>query len=120
MQRTITGVVTAALAAVVGLLPAQVASGATMIAFTTGRGSVFGCKPTPSLKLATNTSLYRRMTDDMDINCGEIIDGKLSIDQLGQVIFDQLLATASGQPTKSEQHGYGQNEFVPWQLGAVM
>ena len=98
----------------------QVAGGANLICFTTGRGSAYGCAPAPSLKLSTNSELYRRQADDIDINCGEIIDGKLSIDQLGQVIFDQLLATASGLPTKSEKHGYGQNEFVPWQLGAVM
>ena len=84
------------------------------------RSSAYGCAPAPSLKLSTNSELFRRQADDIDINCGEIIDGKLSIDQLGQVIFDQLLATASGLPTKSEKHGYGQNEFVPWQLGAVM
>ena len=98
----------------------QVAGGANVVCFTTGRGSVFGCKPAPSLKLATNTSLYRRMTDDMDINCGGIADGEKTIQQVGQEIFDLVLATASGQKTKSEELGFGDDEFIPWQLGAVM
>ncbi|HET6828971.1 MAG TPA: altronate dehydratase, partial [Ramlibacter sp.] len=76
--------------------------------------------PSPSLKLATNTALWQRQEEDMDVNCGEIIDGKASIEQMGQRIFELVLETASGRPTKSEQHGYGQNEFVPWQIGAVM
>ena len=98
----------------------QVAGGANLICFTTGRGSAYGCAPAPSLKLATNTALWLRQEDDMDLNCGSIVDGTHSIAAMGQQIFDALLATASGSPTKSEQHGYGQNEFVPWQLGAVM
>ncbi len=98
----------------------QVAGGANLICFTTGRGSAYGCAPSPSLKLATNTRLWQRQADDIDINCGEIVDGTTSVAEMGQRIFAQVLATASGQPTKSEQHGYGQNEFVPWQLGAVM
>jgi altronate hydrolase len=98
----------------------QVAGGANMICFTTGRGSAYGCAPSPSLKIATNTVLWQRQEEDMDINCGEIIDGQSSIEAMGQRIFDLVLATASGQSSKSEQHGYGQNEFVPWQLGAVM
>jgi altronate hydrolase len=98
----------------------QVAGGANIICFTTGRGSVFGCKPAPSLKLATNTPLYRRMTDDMDINCGPIADGEASVQELGRAIFDLVLATASGQKTKSEELGMGEEEFTPWQLGAVM
>jgi altronate hydrolase len=98
----------------------QVAGGANLICFTTGRGSVYGCKPAPSLKLATNTPLFRRMEDDMDVNCGEILDGSLSIEEAGRRIFDLMLATASGQPSKSERHGFGADEFVPWQLGAVM
>jgi altronate hydrolase len=98
----------------------QVAGGANLICFTTGRGSAYGCAPTPSLKLATNTALWRKQAEDIDINCGAIIDGDCSIDEMGERIFRQLLSTASGQPTKSEGHGYGQNEFVPWQLGAVM
>lgn len=98
----------------------QVAGGANMVCFTTGRGSAYGCAPSPSLKLATNTALWQRQEEDMDVNCGEIIDGKASIEQMGQRIFELVLETASGRPTKSEQHGYGQNEFVPWQIGAVM
>ena len=98
----------------------QVAGGANLICFTTGRGSVFGCKPAPSLKLATNTPLYRRMTDDMDINCGPIADGEASVQEIGRQIFDLVLATASGRKTKSEELGMGEEEFTPWQLGAVM
>ncbi|MES2999385.1 MAG: altronate dehydratase family protein [Pseudomonadota bacterium] len=98
----------------------QVAGGANMICFTTGRGSAYGCAPSPSLKLATNSALWQRQEEDMDINCGEIIDGKASIQEMGQRIFELVLATASGEPSKSEKHGYGQNEFVPWQVGAVM
>ena len=98
----------------------QVAGGANMICFTTGRGSAYGCAPSPSLKLATNSRLWQRQEEDMDINCGAIVDGTASIVQMGQQIFDLVLATASGQLSKSEKHGYGQNEFVPWQLGAVM
>jgi altronate hydrolase len=98
----------------------QVAGGANMICFTTGRGSVYGCKPSPSLKLATNTPMFERMADDMDINCGAILDGSMSVQEAGQKIFELVLATASGQPSKSEAHGFGADEFVPWQLGAVM
>jgi altronate hydrolase len=97
----------------------QVAGGANLIAFTTGRGSAFGCKPAPSLKLATNSDIYRRMVDDMDINCGDILDG-VSLEQKGQEIFETLLKVASGVHTKSEELGYGDLEFVPWQVGAVM
>ena len=98
----------------------QVASGANLICFTTGRGSAYGCAPTPSLKLATNSALWQRQEEDMDINCGGIVDGVETVDQAGERIFQLMLATASGQASKSELHGYGQNEFVPWQLGAVM
>jgi altronate hydrolase len=98
----------------------QVAGGANLICFTTGRGSAYGCAPSPSLKLSTNTALWNKQEDDMDINCGEIIDGSATIAGMGQRIFDAVLAAASGTPTKSESHGYGQNEFVPWQVGAVM
>jgi altronate hydrolase len=98
----------------------QVAGGANLICFTTGRGSAYGCAPSPSIKLATNSALWQRQEDDMDINCGEIIDGGVTVQQMGQRIFEQILATASGTASKSEQHGYGQNEFVPWQVGAVM
>jgi len=98
----------------------QVAGGANLICFTTGRGSAYGCAPSPSLKLATNTALWQRQEEDMDINCGEIIDGDATVAQMGQRIFEMVLATASGEMSKSEKHGYGQNEFVPWQVGAVM
>ena len=98
----------------------QVAGGANMICFTTGRGSAYGCAPAPSLKLSTNTRLWQRQEEDMDINCGDIVDGSVSIAEKGQQIFELVLATASGNLSKSEHHGYGQNEFVPWQLGAVM
>jgi altronate hydrolase len=98
----------------------QVAGGANIICFTTGRGSVYGCKPSPSLKLATNTPMYERMEDDMDINCGQILDGSLSVQDAGEKIFRLILATASGEPSKSEKHGFGQDEFVPWYIGAVV
>ena len=98
----------------------QVAGGANLICFTTGRGSAYGCAPSPSLKLATDTALWRKQEEDMDINCGEIIDGGATVAQMGQRIFEMVLATASGAQSKSEAHGYGQNEFVPWQVGAVM
>ena len=97
----------------------QVAGGANMICFTTGRGSAYGCKPVPSIKLATNTAMYERMTDDMDINCGDVLDG-VTLAEKGQQIFDEILAVASGKRSKSEELGYGDNEFVPWQIGAVM
>jgi altronate hydrolase len=98
----------------------QVAGGANLICFTTGRGSVYGCKPTPSLKIATNSRMYAAMTDDMDFNAGAIIDGDLSVDDAGEAIFRLMLATASGAPSRSEAHGFGVDEFVPWALGAVM
>jgi arabinonate dehydratase len=97
----------------------QVAGGANVIAFTTGRGSAFGAKPAPSIKLATNSDIYRRMSDDMDIDCGDILDG-VPVDAKGQEIFDTILRVASGARTKSEELGYGDSEFVPWQIGAVM
>lgn len=98
----------------------QVAGGANLICFTTGRGSAYGCAPAPSLKLSTNTALWLKQEDDIDINCGGIVDGTDGIAETGERIFRHMLATASGTKTKSEVHGYGQNEFVPWQLGAVM
>ena len=97
----------------------QVAGGANILAFTTGRGSAYGCKPTPSIKLATNSDTYRRMVDDMDINCGDILDG-VPIEEKGAEIFEKVLAVASGQHSKSEALGYGDAEFVPWQVGATM
>jgi len=98
----------------------QVAGGANLICFTTGRGSVFGCKPAPSIKLATNTPLYQRMADDMDINCGTILDGSETVEECGRRIFERILRVASGEKTKSEVLGFGADEFAPWQLGAVM
>jgi altronate hydrolase len=98
----------------------QVAGGANLICFTTGRGSAYGCAPSPSLKLSTNSALWRKQQEDIDIDCGGIVEGHDTIDEVGERIFRLVLATASGQKTKSELHGYGQNEFVPWQLGAVM
>ncbi|PZG20495.1 UxaA family hydrolase [Nonomuraea aridisoli] len=98
----------------------MVAGGANVVCFTTGRGSVYGCKPVPSLKLATNSDLYRRMRDDMDIDCGPIAAGELTIEESGRAILDLVLATASGERTASERFDFGQEEFAPWQLGAVM
>jgi len=98
----------------------QVASGANLICFTTGRGSAYGCAPSPSLKLGTNTALWERQADDIDINCGGVVDGTSTIDALGEAIFRMMLDCASGTPSKSELHGYGQSEFLPWQIGAVM
>jgi altronate hydrolase len=98
----------------------QVAGGANLICFTTGRGSTYGCKPTPSLKIATNTPMFERMRLDMDFNAGEIVDGTMSVAEAGERLFRLMLAAASGELTLSEQHGLGDNEFVPWQLGAVM
>ena len=98
----------------------QIASGANLIVFTTGRGSVSGYKPTPCLKLATNTEMYNHMAEDMDINCGDIITEGVSIPDKGREIFEAFIATASGKQTKSEELGFGAVEFVPWQIGAVM
>ncbi|MFJ4131493.1 UxaA family hydrolase [Pseudomonas cyclaminis] len=97
----------------------QVAGGANLIAFTTGRGSAYGCAPAPSIKLATNSALWAHQREDMDVNCGEIAEDTLSIEACGAVIFETMLRIASGELSMSEQHGYGQNEFVPWQIGAV-
>ena len=98
----------------------QVAGGANLICFTTGRGSAYGCAPSPSLKLSTNTALWTKQQEDIDIDCGGIVEGVETVDEAGERIFRLILDTASGRKTKSELHGYGQNEFVPWQLGAVM
>lgn len=96
-----------------------VAGGATVVCFTTGRGSVFGCKPTPSIKLATNTPMFERMSEDMDINCGRIVDGTATLEEVGEEIFERIIAVASGEQTVSEDLDIGQEEFIPWQLGAV-
>jgi altronate hydrolase len=97
----------------------QMAAGATILAFTTGRGSVFGSKPAPCIKLASNRALAERMAEDMDIDCSPVLDG-VSLDAMGEAIFDLLLRTASGERSKSEGLGLGDLEFVPWQMGAVM
>jgi altronate hydrolase len=97
----------------------QIASGANLICFTTGRGSMFGSKPAPTIKLASNTPMYLKLEEDMDINCGAILDGDVDVAQMGQRIFEAILRHASGEPTKSEALGLGDNEFVPWHLGIV-
>jgi len=98
----------------------QVAGGANLVCFTTGRGSVFGCKPSPSIKIATNTPLFQRMEEDMDINCGTVVDGHETVQEAGQRIFERILRVASGERTKSEQHDAGANEFAPWPMGATV
>ncbi|MGD9953245.1 MAG: UxaA family hydrolase [Burkholderiales bacterium] len=98
----------------------HVAGGANIVCFTTGRGSVFGCKPAPSLKLATNSRLYRHMEEDMDVNCGTIVDGTETVEQVGERIFQLILETASGKKTQSELLGFGEDEFAPWVVGATM
>jgi altronate hydrolase len=94
-----------------------VCGGCTIGCFTTGRGSVYGCKPAPCIKIATNTPMFNRMSDDMDLNAGTILDGTESLQDVGQRIFDKILAVASGEKTKSEQAGIGDEEFAPWMLG---
>lgn len=98
----------------------QIASGANLVVFTTGRGSCFGAKPAPSIKLATNSTMYRRMADDMDINCGDIMEGAVSVEQKGEEIFRMIVEVASGRKSKSEALGVGNEEFVPWMIGAQM
>ena len=95
------------------------AGGANVLCFTTGRGSAYGCKPTPSIKLATNSEVYERMIEDMDINCGDVLDG-VTLEDKGRQIFDRVLSVASGERSKSELLGYGEAEFAPWQIGATM
>jgi len=98
----------------------QVAGGANVICFTTGRGSVFGCKPTPSIKIASNTALFQRMQDDMDFDCGSVVDGEETVEQAGAAIYKEILEIASGKSTRSEIHGFGEEEFQPWILGATL
>jgi len=98
----------------------QVASGANVVCFTTGRGSVYGCKPVPSIKLATNSPMYQRLREDMDVNCGRICDGEASVQELGEEIYELIVSIASGQQSKSEALGFGDSEFVPWQIGATV
>jgi altronate hydrolase len=96
-----------------------VAGGANVLVFTTGRGSVFGCKPAPSIKVATNTPMYEHMIDDMDINAGMILDGT-PVEKVGEQIFEEILAVASGKKTKSEINGVGEEEFAPWAIGPTL
>ncbi|MGR3757314.1 MAG: UxaA family hydrolase [Tranquillimonas sp.] len=98
----------------------QVASGANLVVFTTGRGSVSGYKPTPGIKLATNSEMYARLSEDMDLNCGDIVSDGVSIERKGEELFELMVRVASGEKTKSEELGFGGVEFVPWQIGAVM
>jgi altronate hydrolase len=98
----------------------QVAGGANLLCFTTGRGSVYGNKPTPCLKLATNSALFGRMTEDMDIDCGPVARGEATVAEMGEKIFRLMLKTASGQKSRSEELGFGDEEFQPWQIGAVL
>jgi altronate hydrolase len=98
----------------------QIAGGANLVCFTTGRGSVFGSKPVPTIKLATTTGLFERMRADMDFNCGQIVDGSITVEQAGAQVFQLMLDIASGTKTHSEQNGMGDREFVPWLRGAIM
>ena len=98
----------------------QIASGCNVVTFTTGRGSCFGCKPSPSIKIATNTEMYKNMVEDMDVNAGKVITESKSIEDVGQEIFDLIVRVASGEKSKSEAQGLGDLEFVPWQIGATM
>ncbi|MHA6262556.1 UxaA family hydrolase [Arenibacterium sp. CAU 1754] len=98
----------------------QIASGCNLVCFTTGRGSAFGAKPSPSMKVATNTEMYTRLSDDMDVNAGRILSDGASVEEVGREIYDMWLRMASGEQSKSEQQGLGDYEFVPWQIGAVM
>jgi len=98
----------------------QVASGANLMCFTAGRGSCFGCKPVPSIKLATNTAIYQKMQGDMDLDCSTIADGAQTVAEVGQLIFDLIVSKTSGALTKSEQLGYGDEEFAPCHLGATL
>ncbi|MEL6168618.1 MAG: altronate dehydratase family protein [Pseudomonadota bacterium] len=98
----------------------QIASGCNLVCFTTGRGSAFGSKPAPTIKIATNTRMYDRMTDDMDIDAGRILENDATVEQVGREIYNEILRVASGAVTKSEAQGLGDYEFVPWQIGAVM
>jgi altronate hydrolase len=97
-----------------------VAGGANLVVFTTGRGSCFGCRPAPSIKVSSNADLYRRMREDMDIDAGRIVTGEASIESVGREIYDRILDVASGTHTMSEDFGYGDDEFVPWHIGAVL
>ena len=98
----------------------QIAGGCNIVAFTTGRGSAFGSKPSPCIKIATNSEMFGRMEEDMDVNAGRILDGEAAVEEVGLEIYEELLSVASGKRSKSEAQGLGDFEFVPWQIGAVM
>jgi len=98
----------------------QIAGGCILVVFTTGRGSAFGSKPSPTIKVATNSEMYARMTEDMDINAGDMLTQGITLEEKGREIYQMLLRVASGEATKSEAQGLGDYEFVPWQIGAVM
>ena len=98
----------------------QIAGGCNLVCFTTGRGSAFGSKPAPTIKIATNSEMYSRMTEDMDVNAGDILTGATTVEEKGREIYELFLRVASGEVTKSEAQGLGDYEFVPWQIGAVM
>jgi altronate hydrolase len=97
----------------------MMAGGANVVVFTTGRGSCYGCKPVPSIKVASNTPMFQRMIDDMDIDAGRILAGH-SVQEVGAEIFEKILAVASGKSTKSERHGIGEEEFIPWTVGPTL
>ena len=98
----------------------QIATGCNVVSFTTGRGSAFGSKPSPSIKIATNTDMFNHMIEDMDVNAGKIVSDNSSIEEVGKEIFDLVIRVASGEKSKSEMQGLGDLEFVPWQIGATM
>ena len=104
----------------VASITGMVAGGANLVCFTTGRGTVCGFKPAPTLKLASNSDLYHRMTDDLDIDCGKVLSEELTIQTMGDLIFKEIIEAASGKQTKSERLGFGSHEFVPWAIGAVL
>ena len=98
----------------------QIAGGCNLVCFTTGRGSAFGSKPAPTIKVATNSTMAKRMVEDMDVDAGTMLSNGDSLEQKGQEIYDLFLRVASGEQSKSERQGLGDYEFVPWQIGAVM
>jgi altronate hydrolase len=101
-------------------ITAMVAGGATVVCFTTGCGSTVGCKPSPVIKIASNSPMYERMSEDMDINCGVIAEGRSSLKEMGEKIFRKIMAVASGEKTRSEIFDYGEVEFAPWQMGVML
>ena len=98
----------------------QIAGGCNLVVFTTGRGSAFGSKPAPTIKMATNTQMFERMRGDMDVNAGDMLGDGVSLEQKGRAVYELMLRVASGEITKSEAQGLGDYEFVPWQIGACL